>query len=135
MNETSERNVFFKKNIYFLVLDLPTKEHAKQLTKNQQFQVYLKTLTDDGLSLNIVVHFSSKKVSDLREYRSLVSTINPKLNLYLDERNKYDFLLISLDILKQGLFNRISFLDRLDWNPYMNCNSNCMKSTLMFIRL
>lgn len=67
----------------FIVLHLPTKEHLESFIENHQFKNFKK-------SFDIVVHFSPENVVKLRIYQKLISSLNSKKHLYLNERNEYE---------------------------------------------
>lgn len=64
------------------VLDLPTKEHLKTFIEKQNQRYHEKPF-------EIVVHFSPEHVTNLHEYKTLVSHLESKKHLYLNESNKY----------------------------------------------
>lgn len=64
------------------------KEQLSKLIENQQIKSFSDDLSNKGMPLDFVVHFSPQKISELQEYRDLISHLKPKFNVHLDDRNK-----------------------------------------------
>lgn len=89
-----------------LVLDIPTFDHLWSLAENQQLKEYAHRLAVKKKSLDVIIHFSPKKVSDLDKYQSFISIMKPKHNLHLDERNELSRL--------KSIYNLQAHLNRID---------------------
>ncbi|XP_031621722.1 ribonuclease Z, mitochondrial-like [Contarinia nasturtii] len=70
---------------YFMVLDLPTKQHLEAFVEKHQQAVVDK-------KFEIIVHFSAKKVIEYSGYKRLLSNLNTKKHLYLNGNNEFSRL-------------------------------------------